>query len=240
MSRRHAQRGLSLLEVLVAATVLVMVATMIWAAFNQTHRTRERLSLRQENDHLARVAMARMCRDLRAAFLSLHVNQDQRLAATITHFVGRSGTNSSLDLTTFTHRRLRRNTHEGDASEVSYRLEDRRSGTPDDAARRGDGNRGRFDLIRREAPRIDADPRRGGTLDVLIPGIEAFEMRFYDEATEQWVDTWDTTQSTGQPGRLPKRVRLTLSLREGRETLRYSTTTPVFLQRAMTFGLPIY
>ncbi len=238
--RRAGQRGLTMLEVLVAATVLVMVATMIWGAFNQTHRTRSRLSLRQENDHLARVALARISRDLRAAFLTLHVNQDQRLAATMTHFVGVGGTNSSLNLTTFTHRRLRRGTHEGDACEVSYRAEDRRSGNILDEARRGAGDRGSFDLIRRLSPRIDNEPQRGGTLDVLIPGIRSFELRYFDEATERWTDAWDTTQAASQPGRLPRRVRITITLDENRQTLTYRTITPIYLQRPLTFGLPIY
>lgn len=239
-ARRRGQRGLSMLEVLVAATVLVMVATMIWGAFNQTHRTRTRLSLRQENDHLARVAMARITRDLRAAFLTLHVNQDQRIAATITHFIGRPGTNSALDLTTFTHRRLRRGTHEGDACEVSYRAEDRSGGSLRDEARHGAGDRGQFDLIRRVSPRIDNEPQRGGSLDVLIPGIRSFELRYFDEANERWVDSWDTSQAAAQPGRLPKRVRITITLDENRQTLTYRTITPVFLQRPLTFGLPIY
>jgi len=229
-----------MLEVLVAATVLVMVATMIWGAFNQTSRTRSRLSTRQENDHLARIALGRISRDLRGAFLSLHVNQDQRLAAVMTHFVGTPGANSTLDLTTFTHRRLRRSTHEGDACEVSYRAEDRSAGNILDEARRGSGDRGRFDLVRRLSARIDNEPRRGGIVDVLIPGIRSFELRYFDEANERWVDTWDTTQAAAQPGRLPRRVRITLTLEENDQVLTYRTITPVYLQRPLTFGLPIY
>lgn len=53
--------------------------------------------------------------------------QEQRAAAVITAFKGRSGNGGSrLDLTTFTHRRLRRGTHEGDACEVGYQLLDHR------------------------------------------------------------------------------------------------------------------
>src|SRR5581483_2819261 len=104
---RRAQRGLTLLEVLIAAAILVMVATMIWSAFDQTGRTRARLATRQENDHLARIAMARITRDFRSAFLSLHVNQNTTLTSVITQFVGTSSQgNARIDLTTFTHRRL--------------------------------------------------------------------------------------------------------------------------------------
>lgn len=233
MTRRAAQHGLTLLEVMVASAILAMVATMIWVSFDQTSKMRVKLGERQEHDHLARVAMARMTRDLRSAFLSLHVNQDQRAAAVITAFKGRSGTGGAqLDFTTFTHRRLRRNTHEGDACEVGYRLADHRG---------NDDVRG-MDLLRRESPRLDAEPDRGGVSDVLLTGVTTFEVRYFDEASEQWVDGWDTTQASGQPGRLPQRVRLTLAVEEGpqREERRYSTETALYITRPLTFGLPIY
>jgi general secretion pathway protein J len=229
----RATRGLTLLEVLIASAILSLVASMIWVAFDQTARMRTKLSERQEHDHLARVAITRITRDLRSAFLSLHVNQEQRAAAVITAFKGRSGNGGSrLDLTTFTHRRLRRGTHEGDACEVGYQLLDHRG---------DDGVRG-MDLVRRESPRIDNDPERGGVIDVLIPGVKSFELSYYDDQTDQWTETWDSTQATGQVGRLPPRVRVTITLEEGerREERVYSTETPILVTRPLTFGLPIY
>lgn len=229
----RATRGLTLLEVLIASAILSLVASMIWVAFDQTARMRTKLSERQEHDHLARVAITRITRDLRSAFLSLHVNQEQRAAAVITAFKGRSSNGGSrLDLTTFTHRRLRRGTHEGDACEVGYQLLDHRG---------DDGVRG-MDLVRRESPRIDNDPERGGVIDVLIPGVKSFELSYYDDQTDQWTETWDSTQATGQVGRLPPRVRVTITLEEGerREERVYSTETPILVTRPLTFGLPIY
>jgi general secretion pathway protein J len=229
----RSQRGLTLLEVLVASAILSLIASMIWVAFDQTGKMRTRLSERQEHDHLARVALTRITRDLRSAFLSLHVNQEQRVAAVITAFKGQSGNGGSrLDFTTFTHRRLRRGTHEGDACEVGYQLLDHRG---------NDDVRG-LDLVRRESARIDVTPDRGGVIDVLIPGVKSFEVRYYDDATERWTETWDTTQSTGQVGRLPPRVRVSITLEEGprREERVYATETAIMVTRPLTFGLPIY
>ncbi len=227
------QRGLTLLEVLVASAILTMVATMIWVSFDQTAKMRVKLTERQEHDHYARIALSRITRDLRAAFLSLHVNQEQRLAAVTTLFKGRTGNGGAqLDFTTFTHRRLRRGAHEGDACEVGYRLMEHR----------GDDDVQGMDLVRRESSRIDNDPEHGGTLDVLVPGVRGFEIRYFDDSNEQWVDAWDTTQATGQTGRLPPRVRVTLTLEEGptHEERVYSTETSLYLTRPLTFGLPIY
>lgn len=231
--RRRAQAGLTLLEVLVATAVMAMLASMIWAAFDQTGRLRAHLAERQENDHLARVALTRITRDLRSAFLTLHVNQNQLIAATTTQFVARQGGgNSELDFATFTHRRLRRNSHEGDAAEVGYRVLDARNQN----SRRGG------DLVRRESARIDTDPLHGGALDVLVPHVRAFTVRFYDDVAQQWIETWDTTQGTGQIGRLPMRARVTLTVAEGDPSrdLTYSTETDLMIQRPLTFGLPIY
>lgn len=233
-ARRHgAQRGMTLLEVMVATAVMAMLASMIWAAFDQTGRLRTRLAERQENDHLMRIALARMARDFRAAFLSLHVNQNQLVAATTTQFIGdQTGGNSAVDFVTFTHRRLRRNSHEGDAAEVGYKVLDARGQS------RGRGG----DLVRRESATIDTDPLHGGTLDVLVPNVRAFTLRYYDDVAQQWTDAWNTTQSTGQVGRLPMRVRITLTVAEGDPSrdLTYSTETDLLIQRPLTFGLPIY
>jgi general secretion pathway protein J len=225
------ERGVTLLEVLIASAILIMVATMIWASFDQTAKLRARIGYRQENDYLMRTAIGRITRDLRGAYLSLHVNQTQTLLAATTQFIGRGGGSggATLQMATFTHRRLRRGSHEGDACEVGYTLADRR------------GSNG-MDLLRREQARIDTDPEHGGVLDVLVPNVRRFELKYYDPTTSQWVERWDTTQATGQPGRLPARVRVLLSVEEGerRQERVYTTETPLVMTRVLTFGLPIY
>jgi general secretion pathway protein J len=233
--RRRGHAGVTLLEVLVASAILSLVGVMIFAAFEHTGRVRARLGSRQEHDHVARIALQKISRDLRGAFLSAHVNPNQQLVAVVTAFVGRDSTpGDQVDMTTFTHRRLMRGVHEGDAAEVGYRVE----------ARRG-GEATVYDLLRRESARIDNDPLRGGTLDVLVPDVASFSLRYYDQATDQWVDTWDTTQATGQAGRLPPRVRVALTIREGEARggstgeRRYLTETPIMIQEVLRFGLPI-
>lgn len=234
-TRHRGRPGVTLLEVLVSSAILAMMAVMLYTAFEHTGRMRERLGGRQERDHLARVAMAKISRDIRSAFLSAHVNINTSLVARQTAFVGRDESpGDRVDMTTFTHRRLVRNAHEGDACEVGYRVESRR-----------DGDRTIYDLLRRESPRIDNDPLRGGTVDVLVPDVIAFDLRYYDTATDQWIDSWDTTQATAQAGRLPSRVRIRLVLRDGDRrngpsTERtYLTETPVIIQEMLRFGLPI-
>lgn len=226
--RRRGRAGITLFEVLITSAIMAMMALMIYTAFEHTGRVARRLGGRQEQDHLARTALNMIARDIRCAFLSAHVNPNPQLLAVLTAFVGRDQRpGDRLDLTTFTHRRLTRGTHEGDAHEVGYRVE----------ARRGDSS-GANDLLRRESPRIDNDPLRGGTVDLLVPDVRGLEIRYFDNASERWTDSWDSTQGTEQAGRLPARVRVTLTMRDsdGRER-QYMTETAPMIQEVLRFGI---
>ncbi len=229
---RRARAGFTMLELLVASGILAMMAVMIFTAFEHTGHMRDRLGHRQERDHVARIAIAKLSRDLRSAFLSAHVNTALTVRTSLSGFVARHETHGDrLDLTTFTHRRLMRHAHEGDACEVGYRVEARRDSADI------------YDLLRRESPRIDDDVQRGGTVDVLVPDVANLVLTYYEPATEQWKDSWDTTQASGEVGRLPPRVRIVLTLNErdrGRVTERvYRTETPLMMLDQLRFGLPI-
>jgi type II secretion system protein J len=220
---------MTLLEIIVATSVFAMMGLMLLTAFTHTGRMRDRLSARMERDHQARTALLKLSRDLRGAFVSAHVNgQFPQQNAVLTAFVAREGTSGdTLEMTAFTHRRLRRGAHEGDACEVGYRVVERRG-----------AQRATYDLMRRETTRIDADPLRGGTLDTLVQDVTAFDLKFFDETTSQWTETWSTMSATGQPGRLPQRVRILLEVRdEGERRRRYVTETPVVMHGMLRFGL---
>ncbi len=228
--RRRGHPGITLLEVLVASVVMTGISLAIYSAFEHTGNIRARLGDRQERDHLARIGLARIARDFRSAFLSAHVNTTPTNLALFTTFLARDlSPGDRVDFTTFTHRRLVRNAHEGDACEVGYRLDERRGGSSRV-----------YDLLRRESPRIDTDPTRGGAVDVLIPDVIDFQIRYYDVVSERWLDAWDSTEATEQKGRLPARARITLTLRgiDGRES-RYLTETQFMVQELLRFGLPV-
>ncbi len=213
---------------MIASAILAMIATMIYAAFDHTGRLRTRLSGRQERDHVGRIAVNKIQSDLRMAYLSAQVHPTQQYVAQLTAFVGLDqNPGDRLDFTSFSHRRLLRNVHEGDACELGYRL-DQRHGTST------------WDLLRRESARIDTEPTRGGVLDVLATDVLSLNFRYYDPTNDTWRDTWDTTQAAGQTNRLPSRVRVTLGLRDtdGRER-RYMSETALMLTEVLRFGLPI-
>ncbi|MEI8256134.1 MAG: type II secretion system protein GspJ [Deltaproteobacteria bacterium] len=224
--RGHA--GVTLIEIMVASAILAMIGTMIYGAFDHTGRLRTRLSARQERDHVGRIAVNKIQADLRMAYLSAHVHPTQQYVAQLTAFVGLDQSpGDRLDFTSFSHRRLLRNVHEGDSCEVGYRLDQRRGAST-------------YDLLRRESARIDTEPTRGGTLDVLATDVLSLNFRYYDPTNDGWRDTWDTTQPAGQTNRLPSRVRVTLGLRDsdGRERTYMSEVAPMIAD-VLRFGLPI-
>jgi len=113
--RRTADRGMTLLEVLVSVAILALVSTLIYGAFDGMQRARNGIERIDDRYHQGRQAMSRMSRELQAAFLSLQQPQLYTAALRTTLFLGTdSGQNDRVDFTSFSHRRLLRNVHESD------------------------------------------------------------------------------------------------------------------------------
>jgi len=229
MRSLRARRGLSLVEVLVATAIISMIATLVYGAFDGMARSQAGLDKTSERFHEGRSALTRMSRELESAFLSMHKPLvDPRLQVTQTAFIGAdSGHQDRLDFASFSHRRLGFDTHESDQNELSYFL------SPDPDTRR-------TDLGRREATYIDMDPKRGGKTLVLAYDVVSLDFQYFDPVLNQWVDSWDSTQPTGQMDRLPLQVRIELVVAgaDNGAPLHYVTKVPIAMQTPLTFGLP--
>jgi general secretion pathway protein J len=224
---REAQRGMTLLEVLVSVTILAMIASLIYGAFDGMSRSRQGLSRINDRYHQGRGALARMTRELQSAFISAHVPLVANQAVRATLFLGTdSASLDRVDFTSFSHRRLRRDIHESDQNELSYFT----ARDPEDNTK--------IDLVRREATQIDLEPDRGGVVQVLAENIESFELSYLDPLTGEWSDTWDSTQPAGQLGRLPMQVRMTLLLKGGigDKPLKVTTKAPIAMQTPLAFA----
>jgi general secretion pathway protein J len=220
---------MTLLEVMVALAVLSVVGVLIAGIIDSLSRGRKAEAMRAERAHEGREAMARILRDLSGAYLSQHVPAVPALVTGKTAFVGKSSTNfDRLDFTAFAHFRSERDSHESDEAEVGYFV----SKDPD--------NPDKFDLVRREQTPIDFDPLKGGIVNVVAEDIDSFDVRYLDPMTSQWLETWDSTQVTGQPNRMPLEVKVTLVLKGVGGGPNYSYTTKIFLpiQQPLSFGIP--
>ncbi len=218
-----------MLEVLVALGILSLVAVLIHGVIDSLSRGRKAEGLRAERAHEGREAMARIVRDLSGAYLSQHVPALPALMVNRTAFVGRGSTVfDRIDFTAFAHFRTERDAHESDQAEVGYFA----AKDPDVADK--------WDLVRREQPPIELEPLKGGIVNVVAENIDSFDLRYLDPLTSQWVETWDSTQVSGQPNRLPLEVKITLVLKGVGQGPNYSYTTKIFLpiQQPLSFGIP--
>lgn len=198
---RRRQAGVTLVEALVAIAILAIVTSLIWGGYAQTARNKERVETDLDRHHTVQSALNRMTRELSMAYVSAQLNPSPSMQTVQTAFVGTDRSRGDrLDFCTFAHRRLIRDSHIGDQAEVSYFLTDH-----------PEGGRRKV-LARREQPRPDDRPDRGGRVQMLIEDVEDLQFEYLDPLSGEWVQRWDTTQAAGQPNRLPSQVKITLTI----------------------------
>jgi len=231
---RSGVRGLTLLELIVAVTVLAFVTLLLYGAFAGMKHTRDGLTRVQDRYREGRLALSRIVRDLQSAYISQHLPINQQLAVLKTSFLAHQATPADrIDFNTFTNIRRDRNSHLSDQLEVSYFGEDSLE-TP-----------GTTDLVRRSSQYLDLKPETGGRLDVVATDIDLFDLAFLDPTTSQWVDSWDSTSLSGQQNRVPFEVRVTLIVNGGRRSaagrlrgsLRFETTVVLPITQPLTFAI---
>jgi general secretion pathway protein J len=231
---RPAARGFTLLELLVAISILALISLLLYQAFDGLQRTKDGVTRLADRYHEGRSAMQRMAYELSSAYISAHAPPDQNLVAVRTAFIGtRSSPAARLDFDSFCHRRYDKDAKESDQAEISY------FGSPNP-----DGS-GQVDLGRRMSPHLDLEPAHGGKVEVLATDIDLLEFNFLDAATGLWTDKWDSTQALAQHNQLPLQVRILLVLREGtrsdsersRQPLRFITKVALAMRDPLTFGV---
>ncbi len=227
------RHGFTLIEVLISIAILAAITSLLFGAFSAMKRSKDGLTRIQDRQREGRLAMARITRELQSAYLSAHIPLNQALIVQKTIFKGERGTPADrVDFTAFANRRLDRDSHVSDQCELSY------FGSPNP-----DGS-STTDLVRRIDTEIDLEPTRGGKVEVLATDIDLFDLQFLDAQTGQWQESWDTTQATGQPDRLPLQVRIILVLNGGarsgsdrsRGTIRLVTKVGLNMLQPLTFA----
>jgi general secretion pathway protein J len=228
-SHRVRRRGMTMIEVVVAIGVLAMVAVLVHGVINSLSHGKEAEAERADRVHQGREAIQRIVRDLSSAYLSAHVPTNIALRTELTSFTGRGASQyARLDFTAFAHRRTERDVHESDQAEVGY------------FASQDPEVQDKWDLARREQTPIDLEPLKGGVIDVIAEDIQEFTLRYLDPLTGQWLENWDSVQTTGQPNRLPLEVKIHLVLKGVGDGPPYDFTTKVFIpiQQPLSFGIP--
>lgn len=197
----RARSGMSLVEVMVAMTIFAVVASLLYSGFAQTARVKERVESQLDREHEIRSGLERMAQELTTAYTSSHKNINEALRTMQTGFIAKEqGSNTKINFSSFSHRRLYRNAHESDQNELAYFVTQDPNESSQDV------------LARREQARVDEDVEKGGKTQILISNVTSFEVQFFDPLTKEWTTNWDTTQASGQPNRLPLQAKINVKV----------------------------
>lgn len=229
MSRRAAQRGLTLIEILVSVAMMAMMTASVYASFSTTRQSMRNAEKGQQKYAVLRNCLARMGTEISLAYLSHNRPAGDERHYTL--FEGRDAFYSdSLTFSAFAHVRMRKDANESDQSVIQYFLYK----DPNDASR--------THLFRREARRPMGDlPEK---LEEFFPAyvfcedIKSFDVKYWDNKRIEWRDEWRTIKQDMQPNRLPERVKITLGVWDpdiGKE-VKYVTQTLLPMQERIDFS----
>lgn len=176
---RSGERGMTLLEVLVASSLAVLLGTLTYGVVSTTVSTQEAATFIQNRFNAGRVAIERMRKELTMAFVSLHQADDKR---TKTLF---EGSRDRIVFDTAAHEPLTKDSHTSDQIEVEYRLE--RVPSSDDPDEQTQA------LVRRVKYHIDGRAGEGGREEVLVENVKTLEFEYFDKYREDWTEDWEVT-----------------------------------------------
>jgi type II secretory pathway component PulJ len=225
MRRREA--GLTLLEVMISTAILVTMMTLAWRTIGNTGEVKQRVESFEERNHELRVALGRIAADLSASYLSK--NEDENATYRRTMFIAKSGSKfPEIRFSTLAHRVLWADANESEQTVISYL-------TRSDPERRNV-----TDLVRREQRRLSNEPpdEVPAEYDVLLRDIQALKLEFWNWKNQEWQDTWDTTQSDGQRGTLPSRIRITITIKDQSDKDYKLTTQARILMQEPLLAIP--
>ena len=209
------ERGMTLLEVMIALAIMSVMLVLAWKTVSNTTDSRRTVEQYEERNHELRNAMGRMVRDFSAAYLSqdegcppgstcppIPMNPDHPR----TMFIAKDqGVVPKIRFSTLGHRVLWADANESDQTVIEYLA--RNNPDPEHS--------GEVDLIRREQRRLSNMPpeEEPSDYDVLARNIKSLKLEYWNWWNLEWQQEWDTTQSDGQRNKLPSRVRITLTIK---------------------------
>ena len=223
---RRAERGMTLMEVMIASAVMVIMMALAWRTIMNTSTSRKTFEAFEERNHELRMAMGRMVADFEGAYLSK--NEDVNASHPRTMMMVKStGKVPDIHFSTLGHRVLWADANESEQTVIWY------------LAHNDPEHAGVVDLVRREQRRPSNQPpeEESSDYDVLIHDIYGLKIEMWNWKNLEWQDEWDTTQSDGQRGMLPSRVRITVTLKspDGKD-IKLTTQARIPMQEQLNFS----
>jgi prepilin-type N-terminal cleavage/methylation domain-containing protein len=223
---RRAQAGLTLIEVMIASAIMALMMGLAWKTISNTANARREFEKYEQRNHELRMAMSRVVADFQAAYLSR--NEDVNAPHPRTLMVAKSGGKvPNIRFSTLGHRVLWADANESEQTVIQY-LELADPEHPEQT-----------DWIRREQRRESNQPpeEEPGDYDILVHDVQNVKIEFWNWKNVEWQDTWDTTQSDGQRGWLPSRVRITITVKDADDNdVKLTTQARILMQEPLNFS----
>jgi general secretion pathway protein J len=197
---RRGEAGFTLVEMIISSSLMVLILAGAYVCLHAGIAGRKLIEVRSDLAQNARVALALISADLRAAtplssdfeFLGMERQIDDVEA-------------DNIDFAT--HNYTPAAAHQADFCEVSYYVSKNQESQE-------------YSLWRRRDPSPDPEPLEGGARDEIIQGVRGFKLEFYDGF--EWFDEWGDPQgkrrdqnallSASNLSGMPEAVRITLLL----------------------------
>lgn len=228
--RRRRGGGFTLIEVLVAVSILAVVSTLVWGSFRETFNAKSTIEANATRYHTVRLALERLARETSQAFISQ--NEDSGQQERRTFFVGKRRSDvDELRFSMMGHQRLYQNANEADTSQVLWY-----------GARDRDDPR-KVNLVRRETRRLgNIKPELAtGESDIICDDVVRLRIDYWDGREKPgnatgWKEEWSTLAADGQPDRLPTKVRFTLTVYDERgQEVPFQTEVKLMMQAPLNF-----
>ncbi len=191
------QRGMTLIEVLIAMATLAFMAVSVIVVFRNSTDVQEDIRAKTELSQMGRNAIEIMRKEMYMAYVSQQMTEEWQTFFKATdrdpidevHFVTRA------------HEKRYSDVKESDLAEISFLSESDRTG-------------GAFaTLIHREDATIDDQWDRGGIVLPMAHHVRRLNLRYYDRNKEEWLDEWDS-ESAEQLNKAPRAVEIVLELED--------------------------
>jgi prepilin-type N-terminal cleavage/methylation domain-containing protein len=224
MIARSRHRGLTLIEVMIASAIMVVMMGLAWKTISNTANSKKTFERYEERNHEIRMALGRVVADFEAAYLSK--NEDGLQSHPRTMLVAKAGRFPQIRFSTMGHRVLWADANESEQTVIEY------------LSRTSPDKVGGTDWVRREQRRQSNEPPedQASEYDVLLTDVKDVKLEFWNWKNLEWQDTWDTTQSDGQKGMLPSRVRITVTTFDpAGNDYKVSTQARIVMQEPLNF-----
>ena len=215
------EAGFTLIEVMIAVTILAGMALAMFLATTQILNTKDTVEERDEANHSVSFAMNRMAEDLSSAYI---IKSMDMLGTKFEGEVAFKGKEDRLDFVNFNHIRFIQGAKESDSEEVGYFL----APDPDDPDLRR--------LMRRESVVVDKDPETGGQAFPMLNGVKNMRFQYLPSDNDEFKSVWDTT-SIEANGRLPRAVKIVLEVKlpQEEEVRTFTTLVPIQIREPVVF-----